>query len=48
MRWMGQAACIEIRNVRTILVGIPKCAGSLGRYKCCWEDSSKMYLKEVG
>jgi hypothetical protein len=37
----------ETRNVYNILVGKPEWKISLGRPRCGWEDSIRMYLREI-
>jgi len=49
MRWAGHVArVVERRDVYRVLVGKPEGKRPLGRHRLRWEDSMKMYLKEVG
>jgi hypothetical protein len=49
MRWAGYAASMsESRGVYWVLVGKPEGKSSLGRPRCRWEYTIKVYLQEVG
>jgi hypothetical protein len=49
MRWAGHVARMgETRNACRILVGKPERKIPLGRPRCRWVDSIKIYLTEIG
>jgi hypothetical protein len=48
MRWAGHVERMgEGRGVYRVLVGRPECKRPLGRPRHRWEDSIKMYLREI-
>jgi hypothetical protein len=48
MRWAGQAARMETRNVCKILVGNSDGKRPLGRPRRRWVDNIKMDFREMG
>jgi hypothetical protein len=38
----------EMTSTYKILVGIPEEKRPVGRLRCRWEDSNKLYCKEIG
>jgi hypothetical protein len=49
MRWVGLVACVEeMINVHNNLVGTPEGKGPLRRHGNGWEDTIKIYIKEIG
>jgi hypothetical protein len=49
IRWAGHAARMKKkRNAYRILMGEPEGKRPLGRPRCRWEDTVRIYLREIG
>jgi hypothetical protein len=47
-RWAGIAACAEMKNICSILVGKPEEKITTGRHRRILEDIIKVKMKEIG